>query len=486
MSSEILHLLSSVSQQVFAYCQSESGISGLSVKQRSTLGEAGLSISQALLNLRLPSHERTLLEKAFNRVFSVVYDESALFYYSSFYYSYKEVQKDANKVQMHFIKANFDVLAMRIKLAAIKLGFASFGTSTDNYFLDRLSGLVVGIEYVFKNRKTEYFVTALYALLNLHQVLLDFQENGIANKSEVSNKLNSVHITLEKVLTAQETQNIISNSPQAKYFLTEQLWRYAKLNSKSDVQDFEPISFEKLDWIPQLRCLGSISKYKPDEFVKGCEICFPKWKELYAEAQPHAKILLFNILTQWQKIINHHSSTELNILFKSENIIDPSSILSRFFSGYDKIKQTKVSSDELEKLYKFDDGQLRQRLGNSLKDIDPVIISRESTKYHGVSEIADMELPLRLYADKTHYLCMPFKSAREISTTSVPVQYSYQIMRPFAYFENCVVIFVTAKKCSEPLMNEIKLMKEKFNWSIGVLENESLAALLKLNGQLQS
>ena len=57
-------------------------------------------------------------------------------------------------------------------------------------------------------------------------------------------------------------------------------------------------------------------------------------------------------------------------------------------------------------------------------------------------------------------------------------------MRPFAYFDNCVVIFVTAKKCSEPLMNEIKLMKEKFNWSIGVLEYESLAALLKLNGQL--
>lgn len=119
-----------------------------------------------------------------------------------------------------------------------------------------------------------------------------------------------------------------------------------------------------------------------------------------------------------------------------------------------------------------------------MRGIDPVIISRESSKYHGVSEIADMELPLQLQPTKTHFLCMPFKSAREISSSSVSVDYSYQIIRPFAYFENCIVVFVTAKKCSEPLMNEIKQMREKFNWSISVLENESLAALLKLNGQL--
>lgn len=484
MNNEISNLLSSISQQVFAFCQSESGISHLSSKQRSVLGEAGLVISQTLTNLNLLPHERALFEKAFNSVFSAVYDDGALFYYSSFYYSLGEVKKDAQKVQAHFIKANADIVAMRMKLAAIKMGFASFGTSTDNYFLSRLSGLVNGVEFIFRTKKTEFYTPAIYALLNLHQTLLDFQENNVANSTEVLRCLSSVHETLEKILALQDVQTIINSSPQVRYFLAEQILRYAKLNSKTTTQDFDLISFEKLDWIPQLRCLSSISQFRPDEFLKGFDACFPKWRNRYVESQPHTKILLLNVLIQWQRIVAPSSTLGLNLLAKPVDSVNIRQILSRFFNGYDRISQTKITSSEIEKLYTFDDEQLRHKVGNSMRGIDPVIVSRESSKYHGVSEIADMELPLQLQPNKTHFLCMPFKSAREISSSSVSVDYSYQIIRPFAYFENCIVVFVTAKKCSEPLMNEIKQMKEKFNWSISVLENESLAALLKLNGQL--
>ncbi len=348
MNNEISNLLSSISQQVFAFCQSESGMSRLSAKQRSVLGEAGLAISQTLTNLNLLPRERTLLEKAFNSVFSAVYDDNALFYYSSFYYSLGEVKKDANKVQIHFIKANADIVAMRMKLAAVKMGFASFGTSTDNYFLGRLSGLVNGIEFIFRNQKTEYYTPAIYALLNLHQTLLDFQENNIANPPEVLSSLSSVHEALEKILALQGVQAFINGSPQARFFLVEQFLRYAKLNSKTTIQDFDLISFEKLDWIPQLRCLSSISQFRPDEFLKGFDVCFPKWKSHYAEAQPPTKILLLNVLIQWQRIVAPSSTPGLNLLAKSDNSVNIRQILSRFFNGYDRISQTKISSSEIE------------------------------------------------------------------------------------------------------------------------------------------
>jgi hypothetical protein len=62
--------------------------------------------------------------------------------------------------------------------------------------------------------------------------------------------------------------------------------------------------------------------------------------------------------------------------------------------------------------------------------------------------------------------------------------YTHQIFRPFAFFDNCIVVFVTAKKCSQPLMNMVKQMREKLNWPMGIIEHTELAALLKLNGQL--
>jgi len=46
------------------------------------------------------------------------------------------------------------------------------------------------------------------------------------------------------------------------------------------------------------------------------------------------------------------------------------------------------------------------------------------------------------------------------------------------------VVFISAKRCSQPLLNLIKQIREKHNWPIGVIENTQLAALLKLNGQL--
>jgi hypothetical protein len=80
---------------------------------------------------------------------------------------------------------------------------------------------------------------------------------------------------------------------------------------------------------------------------------------------------------------------------------------------------------------------------------------------------------------------MPFKTGVEIKNDTVSVDYAHQILRPFVHFDNCVVIFITAKRCSQALMNYIKQFKDKWHLYIEVIENEELAKLLKANNLLK-
>ena len=56
---------------------------------------------------------------------------------------------------------------------------------------------------------------------------------------------------------------------------------------------------------------------------------------------------------------------------------------------------TTIQQNELNQLYGFNDKELRKRVGNSLINIDQVVVQREAAKPHGSAEISDMEIPLR-------------------------------------------------------------------------------------------
>ena len=91
MVNDLLTLLSEITQHIFDFCQSEMVDGSLSAKRRSTLGEAGLAIYDMLTSLTISQVDRILLEKTLYAIYQILYDEEALFYYSSFYYSYRNV-----------------------------------------------------------------------------------------------------------------------------------------------------------------------------------------------------------------------------------------------------------------------------------------------------------------------------------------------------------------------------------------------------------
>ena len=155
------------------------------------------------------------------------------------------------------------------------------------------------------------------------------------------------------------------------------------------------------------------------------------------------------------------------------------------FKGYSSIVSVNVNQEELNQLYSLNDDALRHKVASLLIGVDPVYAEREANKPHSGIEIADIELPISIGKD-THYLCMPFKSGLEIKSDKVPVDVAYQIIRPFMYMPKCIVVFVTAKPCSQYLHNYIKQAIATQGWAIGVIEFEALAKLLKLNNLLFS
>jgi hypothetical protein len=157
--------------------------------------------------------------------------------------------------------------------------------------------------------------------------------------------------------------------------------------------------------------------------------------------------------------------------------------MSGTFRNYSQIPTTPIDQSDIEVLYSMNDDNIRNAIAKLLVGVNPIEAERESKKPHTSAEIADMELMVRR-GDELFHLLMPVKSGREIRSDRVPVEVFYQILRPHMFFDKGIVVFVTAKPCSQPLHNYIKQAKDRLGWRISVIEHTELARLLKLNGLL--
>jgi hypothetical protein len=158
--------------------------------------------------------------------------------------------------------------------------------------------------------------------------------------------------------------------------------------------------------------------------------------------------------------------------------------LADTFREYARIPDIDLEPGDIEKLHSFDDESLRKKIATVLNGVNPVVAEREAKKPHGPHEISDMELVVQHGDGSPYRMSIPLKSGVEIQKPTVPVNVAYQIIRPFLYFPNGVVIFVTAKPCSQHLHNYIKLANDALGLAIEVIEDEELAKLLKANNLL--
>ena len=132
----------------------------------------------------------------------------------------------------------------------------------------------------------------------------------------------------------------------------------------------------------------------------------------------------------------------------------------------------------------LDDSALRHKVAACMQNVDENELERQISKPHGALEISDLDIKF-FEESQLKYLCMPFKTGREISRT-MDESYMYQLLKPFSHFgDNCFVVLITARKCSQGLETYIQRMSIKQpSWRIDVIQHEQLCKLLKANSQI--
>lgn len=463
--------------------KAESGVN-VSNQEVRLINEALSSLSFIIQNLNVEPHQKVILQKTYRIALDVAYEK--LFYYSAYYYSYQKISKgELHEQQESFFQINVNTATMISVIEGFKNGTTGIGGSTDNYYAERMPRVLWALEYVLKNSLEELFIPSLYVIYNLSQSLSLYLESGHKEYVKKANELLDAILELQsKFHSIESIKQILSENVQLDIFRIYQNWKQECVLDKEktpiniEVSDFKAFKAEN-----SLRVLSSLFFLDEEQFVSLFE---EKYAQIISEISKQRvglnNFLFVKCLANYLFLKgNEQIELDLNPLKKGN--LDFSKYINDVFKDYQQSASITLADGDLSRLLNYDDDTLREKVSETILGVDKHILNRESKKPHGVSEISDMEIPIRL-EDEPFYMCMPFKSGREISGNTVPVGVSYQIFRPFLHFDNCVVVFVSAKRASQNLMNYIKRMQSKLGWNIAVIENEELAKLLKQNGLL--
>jgi len=463
--------------------KAESGAS-ISNQEVRLINEALSSLSFIIQNTNIEPHQKVILQKTYRIALDVAYEK--LFYYSGYYYSYGKISKgELHEQQESFFQININTATMISVIEGYNNGTTGIGGSTDNYYAERMPRVLWALEYVLKHSLYELYIPCLYVIYNLSQSLSLYLESGHKEYIDKAKTLLDSIIELQSRFHSLDAiKQLLSENVQLNVFRVYQNWKQESVLGKGitsiniEIQNFESFKGEN-----SLRILSSLFFLDKEKFIALFEF---KYDQIVSEISKQRiglnNFLFVKCLSQYLFFEgNEPIEFDLNPLKKGD--IDFSKYINEIFKDYQLSADVVLIDDDLSRLINYDDDTLREKVAKTILGVDKHILNRESKKPHGVSEISDMEIPIRLEKE-LYYMCMPFKSGREISGNTVPVGISYQIFRPFLHFDNCVVVFVSAKRASQNLMNYIKRMQSKLGWNIAVIENEELAKLLKQNGLL--
>lgn len=449
------------------------------------INEALVAIDKVLECDFLLPHDRVLLEKTYRYGSDSVHER--LNYFSNYYYAYANISKgDINSQQAAFIQINADTSTMLTTILGFNRSICDIGGSTDNYFVERMPRVLWALQFVLKKQLSEIYLPSIYVLINLEQALTEYlfcRDNQYKDKAkelliEVDNLINQFRLK-------DEVNELLKSNTQLSLFFVTQLIRTNNVlgrNDETEIPQTKEIPQVKTE--NKLRILTSLFYLDKVSFLTHFENELPEiTNDIYRSKPSISNFLFLQCLAFYCFLKPQFDNIELNLNPISKTKINLQESLRLIFNGYDDSNKETVSGAELNVLLGYNDETLREKVANTIIGVDKNTLDREKKKPHGVFEISDMELRVRLHQEN-YFLCMPFKSGIEIKTPTVPEAISYQIFRPFIHFDKTIVIFVTAKRCSQNLMNYIKRMEDKLGWGIAVLENEELAKLLKVNGQL--
>lgn len=482
VSSEVISILA---RDIYRYISVIMKKGRPSIYERSILGEAYLCLEPLQCLSELPAHEQVILNRACKKIHGCLWRGDSIFYFSSFYYlKPNTIRKNELEIQKDFQKVNLDIMAMFLNIKEIANKEGDLGSSEDNCFFERIPMCNSAFLYILRTGLDTLYIPALYCLCNLLQTLFLYY-NTIRGKYRIqaASSIDLLMKTLQHYGDIAAIQKRIEKNPQLSYFIMEQQNHYLKFNPTFKLIDLHPtlsVCQKPRTVLRSLTNLTDVSLYPM--FQERFESIYDLYSYEMSGLSILEKVLFLRNIVSYLTIVGQtRISISLNI---SEQMpkFDLNGFLNQTFQ-LDQIDLSSVMPEQLEKVMNMKDFELRNKFANTIQGMRKDELHRESSKPHGGFEISDMELRIN-YQNSAVFLCMPFKTGVEIRDKTVPISVAYQIVRPFTEFKHCVVVFVTAKPCSENLMNEIKKLRDRFNWPIAVIEAQSLAALLMLHKQL--
>lgn len=451
--------------------RNSSGIYRLPNNGNKLINEGLISIYKLAQNLNLAPQDKILLEKAYGIAHECVY--SRVIYFGNFL--------KMNGDDKSYLAANVSIATMYSSLLGAKLKNVSIDSSTDHYFLERMPRL---LDYLYPSKNSTPNSPALYTLFNLGQTLSLYVSLDYEDK-KAKELLKKVFIIQQEHIKQQVIKDFIESKPQLDLFYKYQ-WNLANTALRSK-KDSKFVSLDKLPSLKleyQLRILSTLANLNETNFIELFEENFDSLnKQINDYCTPLCKILFLRCIAEYYTIQKIPEELELDLKPFKESSLLPEGYLNKIFSRFDEAMESTLEANDLNILLGYNDAQLRDRIANIVLIASKNDLLRERKKPHGVFEVSDMEIQIKIF-EETYFLCMPFKTALEIKTSTVPEIIGYQIFRPFIHYDNVILIFITAKRCSQNLINNVKKMHNKLKWNIAVIENEELARLLKLNNQL--
>ncbi len=443
---------------------------------RKETSEICLSLIHVYETCNLDEASKLSFEAIINEIQDVICSEQPIAYYCSFYNLPTAVyEHDHSKLSREIFASNSNISCFRCRIFICSLLGLDFDSSTDRYFYTRGEKIIKAISNFISYPFEFDYSSIIYLVLNYYQALLE---------SLCINSINTIVVELIKSMVSLLEK--INASFLRKYILSDMsLLSFWNATVPVELKSDEINLPENPTAISTKQRWALISLYKTN-YKKANEYFHLHYQRILGvhttnsltEAQNIR--LICNAITSTSKVSSKNCLIVVN-RYKNSSVKYP---LSYFFNGYHSASEVEVSDQDYAKLYSFDDSELRSRVALCMQNIDPSELSRQFTKPHGALEISDMDLSF-IESSITKHLCMPFKTGREITGPSVPVEVAYQLFRPFVFFgSNCFVVFITAKPISQALEMFIQLLRNQLPyWKIDVIQQRFLIQLLKYNNQ---
>lgn len=373
------------------------------------------------------------------------------------------------------------------------------GDSLSGAFFDRLKHLIECASKIINNKSDEklssFFKLAIISLCIVNRCLVDYStfiKNG-AYKDLVKEYTNQTQIALKKAfLDIEKTQDNLDLL----------CWTYLNIKDNSfilgeDISlingEFEKIKKQIKENYQSIRDRNLIylacNMFELKEELLFDEIYEFYQKKLLNDKPDHNYRPLFIRL-----LICKLKKSKINItidleIYPEVDALNTEEVMQKLFPDYyANNTNIVITPTDLEKLYKLNDLKLRKKLGqilqksNNIAKFEKDKLLQESTKPHSGYETSDIEVKIKgnsTGADEDIIVHFVIKSGVEIKN-SVSDKWMSQIIKPFThYYGKCVVIFLTAKRCSQPLIKQINLFKTKNKYPIEILQDTNLCKILK-------